>query len=1678
MRFHRLALPSYVLLVSCHGFSPSQTSVGSTAFSAGLGAARKGDPQKILAGRQQSSASFELAASAKKVGDHAIDLSSYSTPQELCVAVDVDSLRAELARVGLMSENDSPLELAKLLFLTKFLPLDDIPKQYCAAAGVSGGGDGEGDGDDNGTNEEALKVNKKLTQSTNGSVEADQSVGTTSNEKDEQVTAEKEKQSRNVVTKDAEATKVENPADEQSQSKKKDEKRTVDTVDKPRQPEKKDIAGPNPIERQPANTTAAGAFGRKDKEVTEKDSVEDQRVAGKGGVTGSNPFGISSPPTVGNNPFAKSGGNTNPSAGKNTNPFAAAGSTSSNGPPAAIGSNPFATAGSKKEAKPSVGTGSNPFATAVTRTTTNTTGGNASSFTGTPPASKPSNPFSNPVTKKSVTASLSTPSAASRTGAPFNNPFAANSNTGMNSNTPAAGTSNPFSNPFATTSDTGTNSTASSSSPVKSTDPFNRSVSVVAPAPSSSASLKSGNPFDTAATPAVQRKGEDKIGEMARDKIQKQRPFDSSHTEEDDKIKASVPEKPSANGVDLDLFDTSHDLCNAVDAETVKAELARIGLSRGGTAMDRAKRLFLTKHMKLENIPKQYWAENERAVDSRKDDALGNKEETVKDMSEPKRIAPEDFTKPEPKTTMVEVANSIDLNQYDTSYELCDAVDTDTLTSELKRLGLKTDGTPLDRAKRLFITKHMPLDSIPTQYRAGSEKEQSINDKKSSADMEEVAKEETDPKPIDSGRIAAEQKAQQERLAEEQRKEVERIKAERIAAEQEKLRLEQELIDAQQLEQEIEEIEAELKSLEEGIQIEDEQMIETSTSDASASTGMLDVSVQDVLDKASAAVEGADEVLNEGIGSISAPPTYRFEADRIRAEQESKRRQLEQERLEAARVESEQEVSARLDDSTSKNNNSFARIASVAAGTVGLGLLAASGPGAINSVKIAIDSVSPTHVPSVSNTINAPRMAPSTPAEDEAMKVDPRTEAVDQDASPLDPQENYSVVVDPKGEDESKDISPPLMEAKKDEPQIPKATAPSLPDSTIAESVVDNVDISGSAVQAAVSSTAALATAGAIARKINDGDESEGVDKNQLVLLGDESAAGDATTNKTSFNGGVSATVNGSSVPVNGFFPSSQVRNTTTISLGSDSDITETERGGGTPFFARKSDTDGTSPVMRNDTAKAVKQHWLADERLDAVRDHAGRMGAVDAEIVDNNVTTWRDTTSENSNNPRPLYQKPAQSPSKSQSESQPIAKDGTTKKEGLELDDGKIAADLKAAKYKYEAERIKAEQQAKLAKLRQDRAEKEQAKNERIAKAKNAEVQFLELERLEAAEKAEKKRKEAEKRIADAAIEIEQQKPKGGRPQQQPKVNGGYTSRRMPDPPIPSGSSADSAWYKDPRKKSDEAPNPMARQSGPRPVVPINPGAAMRGELGTVTGSDRRSPGAVPFVRESAASGDAWFNEQLKQAEREQAAGPTPVGGRRRLADGTEIDAGVPLGTNAYGVSGRRSNVARRSDGDVVLSFGEYARSAFVGAIVGPWVVFPLLGYHYLIFSDHTYTTFAQWEWELIAAAVQSSCFAVIYRYALRQDVTDGKIQRKVVLLSTLLKSVIRVQVPYVCAAGDLAGGLFCAENGPLYLMNDSMMGEIAMNSFEGLVMFGVTALAMNWLLKEDMLDRVKKNR
>lgn len=55
----------------------------------------------------------------------------------------------------------------------------------------------------------------------------------------------------------------------------------------------------------------------------------------------------------------------------------------------------------------------------------------------------------------------------------------------------------------------------------------------------------------------------------------------------------------------------------------------------------------------------------------------------------------------------------LDLTPFKTAEELEKSIDGDVLKVELSRLGMKCGGRPLDRAKRLFMTKDTPLDQLP-----------------------------------------------------------------------------------------------------------------------------------------------------------------------------------------------------------------------------------------------------------------------------------------------------------------------------------------------------------------------------------------------------------------------------------------------------------------------------------------------------------------------------------------------------------------------------------------------------------------------------------------------------------------------------------------------------------------------------------------------------------------------------------------------------------------------------------------------------------------------------------------------------------------------------------------------------------------------------------------------------
>lgn len=78
-------------------------------------------------------------------------------------------------------------------------------------------------------------------------------------------------------------------------------------------------------------------------------------------------------------------------------------------------------------------------------------------------------------------------------------------------------------------------------------------------------------------------------------------------------------------------------------------------------------------------------------------------------------------------------ATGIDLAPYDSPAALEKAIDKDLLKAELSRLGLKCGGTPSERAKRLFLTKHTPLDQLPKKLFVKTKKDNNKIDDNSNA---------------------------------------------------------------------------------------------------------------------------------------------------------------------------------------------------------------------------------------------------------------------------------------------------------------------------------------------------------------------------------------------------------------------------------------------------------------------------------------------------------------------------------------------------------------------------------------------------------------------------------------------------------------------------------------------------------------------------------------------------------------------------------------------------------------------------------------------------------------------------------------------------------------------------------------------------------------------------------
>ena len=66
--------------------------------------------------------------------------------------------------------------------------------------------------------------------------------------------------------------------------------------------------------------------------------------------------------------------------------------------------------------------------------------------------------------------------------------------------------------------------------------------------------------------------------------------------------------------IDLTAYETAEQLAAQIDGDQLKAQLALLGLKCGGTVLDRAKRLFLLKDRKLEDLPSKVFAKHKQTA--------------------------------------------------------------------------------------------------------------------------------------------------------------------------------------------------------------------------------------------------------------------------------------------------------------------------------------------------------------------------------------------------------------------------------------------------------------------------------------------------------------------------------------------------------------------------------------------------------------------------------------------------------------------------------------------------------------------------------------------------------------------------------------------------------------------------------------------------------------------------------------------------------------------------------------------------------------------------------------------------------------------------------------------------------------------------------------------------------
>jgi hypothetical protein len=115
---------------------------------------------------------------------------------------------------------------------------------------------------------------------------------------------------------------------------------------------------------------------------------------------------------------------------------------------------------------------------------------------------------------------------------------------------------------------------------------------------------------------------------------------------------------------------------------------------------------------------------------------------------------------------------------------------------------------------------------------------------------------------------------------------------------------------------------------------------------------------------------------------------------------------------------------------------------------------------------------------------------------------------------------------------------------------------------------------------------------------------------------------------------------------------------------------------------------------------------------------------------------------------------------------------------------------------------------------------------------------------------------------------------------------------------------------------------------------------------------------------------------------------------------------------------------------------------------------------------TDPLSLSLSQWEFNTDAAGLEGALFAVVYRYATRED-NNPQLKQGAVGTFVLVRTLALLQVPGACEALPLRCGA------PLAYLNWAMLLQLAQGTVESAALFASVAFAVEFLAGRGLLGR-----